>query len=168
MRIPLIALLICSSLSAATPEKTAKIDHLFDLLKASLIENEIHTQLAIQIDRVTGQIAQQAGFPAAERASATADVRQKMLNSMKDLTSWERLKPGMVQIYDEEYTDAQLDGLIAFFGSPLGQTYLAKSAEVTVKAREMAGAHVKDVGDAVQALAKEWIDQHKPPAPPQK
>jgi hypothetical protein len=171
MRIFPVALLVCSSLAcsslfAASPEKTAKIEHLFDILKAERLQDEIYAQLTQQIDRISVQIAQQAGFPAAERASATAEVHDKMIASMKDLTSWQRLKPGMVQIYDEEYTDAQLDAIIGFFTSPIGQAYLSKNGEITMKAREMAGTHVKDAGDAVQALAKEWLDQHKPPVPP--
>ena len=166
MRFFLVALLACSSLSAATPEKTAKIEHLFDVLHAERLQDEIYNQLTQQIDRISVQIAQQDGFPAAERASATSEVRDKMIAAMKDLTSWQRLKPGMIQIYDDEYTDAQLDAIIAFFTSPIGQTYLTKSSEITMKAREAAGAHVKDAGDAVQALAKEWLEQHKPPAQP--
>ena len=166
MRIILAALLACSSVYAATPEKTAKIEHLFDILRVNRLQDEIYAQLTLQIDRVSQQIAQQAGFPVAERASASNDVHEKMLAAMKDLVSWERLKPGMVQIYDQTYSDAELDSLLAFFTSPIGQAYINKSGEIVVKSREMAGTHVKDVGEAVQALAKEWLEQHKPPAPP--
>jgi uncharacterized protein len=166
MRIIVALLLVSSSLFGATPQKTAKIEHLLDLLRANRLQDEIYGALTQQIDRVSQQIAQQAGFPVAERASAVNDVREKMMAAMKDLVSWERLKPGMVQIYDESYSDAELDSLLAFFTSPIGQTYLNKSSEVVAKSREMAGVHVKDVGDAVQALAKAWLDQHKPPTPP--
>jgi hypothetical protein len=165
MRILLAALLASTSLFAATPEKTAKIEQLFDLLKVNTLQDQIYGQLASQVDRIAQQIATQAGVPVAERASATADVQQKMLAAMKDLTSWERLKPGMVQIYDETYSDAELDQIIAFFKSPIGQAYLTRSVGIVTKSRDMAGTHVKEAGDAVQALAKEWLDQHKPPAP---
>jgi hypothetical protein len=172
MRIALVALLGLSltpvSVFAATPEKTAKIEHLLDVLRVQRIEDEIHTSLTQAIDRITQQIAQQAGVPAAERTSATAEVHDKMIASMKDLTSWQRLKPGMIDIYDQEYNDAQLDAIIAFFTSPVGQQYLDKSAEVQQKARDMAGIHVKETGDAVQALAKAWVEAHQPAAPPAK
>jgi hypothetical protein len=165
MRYLFIALLTASSLSAASPEKTAKIEHLMDVLHVELITNEIHDSLTTAINRISEQIAQQAGFPAAERASATQEVHDKMIDAMKDMTSWERLKPGMIAIYDEEYTDEQLDAILAFFTSPIGQQYLTKSPELQKKAREMAGTHVKDAGDAVQALAKDWLAKHKPVAP---
>lgn len=162
---PLAAMMAASALSAATPEKTAKIEHLMDVLHVERITDEIHASLTQAVNRVTDQIAQQAGFPTAERASATQEVHDKMIDSMKDLTSWERLKPGMIAIYDEEYNDEQLDGILAFFTSPVGQQYLAKTGDLQQKAREMAGTHVKDAGDAVQALAKNWLAQHKAPAP---
>ena len=166
MRILLAALLACSSLFAASPEKTAKIEKLFDLLKVNRISDEIAGQLQVQVDRIGQQIATQVGLPLEERAKATEEVRAKMTATMKDLTSWERLKPGMIQIYDETYTDADLDGILAFFTSPLGQKYLDSSVGTVTKARAMAGTHVKEAGDAVQALAKQWVDQHKPATPP--
>ncbi|HYA18754.1 MAG TPA: DUF2059 domain-containing protein [Bryobacteraceae bacterium] len=166
MRYLLVALLTASSLSAASPEKTAKIEKLMDVLHVERITDEIHASLTQAINRITEQIAQQAGFPVAERASAAAEVHDKMIDAMKDMTSWERLKPGMIQVYDEEYTDEQLDAILAFFTSPVGQEYLNKSGDVQQRAHEMAGAHVKDAGDAVQALALDWLDKHKAPAPP--
>ncbi len=171
MRIVLAVILACSSLGssslfAASAEKTAKIEKLFDLLKVNRLSDEIAGQLVLQVDRIGQQISIQAGIPLEERAKATEEVRNKMTAAMKDLTSWERLKPGMVQIYDETYSDVDLDGVLAFFTSPVGQKYLGNSVTVVTKSREMAGSHVKEAGDAVQALAKEWLDQHKPPTPP--
>jgi hypothetical protein len=165
MRYLLLAFLTASSLSAASPEKTAKIERLMDVLHEERITDEIHASLTTAVNRITEQIAQQAGFPVAERASATQEVHDKMIEAMKDMTSWERLKPGMMAVYDEEYTDEELDAAIAFFTSPIGQQYLAKSGELQQKARAMAGTHVKDAGDAVQALAQDWLAKHKSAAP---
>ena len=165
MRYFFVALLTASALSAATPEKTAKIEKLMDVLHVERITDEIHASLTQAVNRITDQIAQQAGLPAAERASATSEVHDKMIAAMQDMTSWDRLKPGMVAVYDAEYDDTQLDGIIAFFTSPIGQQYLAKTGDLQQKARDMAGTHVKDAGDAVQALAKDWLDKHKPAAP---
>jgi hypothetical protein len=170
MRIVVIALLASSlvspSLFAASPEKTAKIEKLFDILKVSRISDEIVQQLTTQVDRVGQQIATQAGIPLEERAKATEEVRGKMAAAMKDLTSWERLKPGMIDVYDKIYSDADLDGVLAFFTSTVGQHYLDNSVNVVMKSREMAGAHVKEAGDAVQALAIAWLKDHgvNPPA----
>jgi hypothetical protein len=166
MRTVLAALLACSSLFAATPEKTAKIEKLFDILKVNRLSDEIAAQLVLQVDRIGQQIAQQAGLPVEERAKATEEVRNKMTAAMKDLTSWERLKPSMIQIYDDTYSEADLDGVLAFFTGPSGQKYLDNSVTIVTRSRDMAGTHVKEAGDAVQALAKEWLDQHKPAAAP--
>lgn len=161
MRTVIAALLACSSLFAASPEKTAKIEKLFDILKVDRLSDEISAQLTVQIDRIGQQIGQDAGIPLEDRAKATEDIRAKMVATMKDLTSWQRLKPDMIKIYDDAYSDSDLDGVIAFFTSPVGQTYLKNSITIVLKEREMAGPHVKEAGEAVQALAKEWVAQHK-------
>jgi hypothetical protein len=41
--------------------------------------------------------------------------------------SWQKLEPDFAKLYAANYTAEQLDGLIAFYGSPLGQAVLAKT-----------------------------------------
>ena len=165
MRFVFIALLASMTLSAASPEKTAKIEKLMDVLHVERITDEIHGALTAQVDRVALSMAQQAGFPVAERATASAEVKEKMMATMKDLTAWPRLKPDMIAIYDAQFSDQEIEALVAFFTGPVGSAYIQKSGQVTLQARQMAGNHVKEAGEAVDAIAKAWLEQHKPAAP---
>ena len=74
--------------------------------------------------------------------------------------SWEKLKPGMIEAYRNIYSEEELDGMLTFFKSPVGQAYLAKSPQVVVKTRELAETRVKELADKFQAMGKEWADQH--------
>ncbi len=155
-----------SALFADAASKDAKIEQFLVLIKANAIEGQIYTQLSGQIDRATLGLAQGAGIPAAEQQSAVADLRTKMLAAMHQDVSWDKMKPAMVEAYRNVYSEEEIDGLLAFFKSPLGQTYLAKSPEIATKTREVAESRVKQLADKLGAMSKEWADQHPRIAPP--
>jgi hypothetical protein len=149
-----------SSLFADAASKDAKIEQFLLLIKANAIQDQIYTQLGGQIDRATKGLAQGAGIPAAEQASAVADLQAKMTAAMHADMSWDKLKAGMVEAYRNVYSEEELDGMLAFFKSPVGQTYLAKSPEIAAKTREVAETRVKALADKFQAMGKEWADAH--------
>jgi hypothetical protein len=174
----LAAALGCSNLLADSASKQAKIDQFLKLIKAEAIQDQIYSQIGMQIDRATLALAQQNGLPAAEQQSAVADLKTKMTAAMKALLSWDKLKPGMVKIYDDTYTEEELDAMLVFFKSPAGQSYITKSQTVAAKSRDLAEGQVKELSSEFQTMGKEWMDQHpktpaaapapaapKPPAP---
>jgi hypothetical protein len=168
MRILTLATLVLisasSSLFGDAASKDARIEEFLTIIKASSLQDQIYNQLGQQIDRATLGLAQQAGIPGPEQRSATADLQAKMLDAMKEFMSWDKLKPGMVEAYRNAYSEDELDGMVAFFKSPIGQAYLAKSPLVATKSRDIAEAKVKELGAMFQAMGKEWADKH-PKAP---
>jgi uncharacterized protein len=153
------------ALFADAASKDAKIEQFLTLLKASSIQDQIFTQLGGQIDRAVKGLAQGAGIPLAEQMSATSDLQAKMTAAMHDDLNWQKLKPAMVEAYRAAYTEEELDGLLTFFKSPVGQAYLAKSPEIATKTRMVTEGKVKDLADKFQAMGKEWADKHPRIAP---
>ena len=171
MRILLsLTLLLVSAapgLVADAASKDAKIEQFLTLIKANTIQDQIYAQLAGQIDRATKSLAQQAGIPVPEQPSAVADLQSRMTAEMHEYMSWDKLKPAMIEAYRNTYSEEELDGLLAFFKSPVGQAYIAKSPQIATRSREAAEARVKTLADKFQAMGKEWSDQHPRIAPPQ-
>ncbi|HWE49606.1 MAG TPA: DUF2059 domain-containing protein [Bryobacteraceae bacterium] len=153
-----------SSLFADAASKDAKIEEFLTLIKASALQDQIYNQLEGQIDRAAMGLAQNAGIPVAEQRSATADLQAEMIAAMKDSMNWAKLKPGMMDAYRTAYSEEELDGMITFFKSPVGQAYLAKSQGVAAKSREIAEAKVKELAAEFQTMGKAWAEQH-PKAP---
>jgi len=152
-------------LFADAASKDAKIEQFLTLIKANSIQDQIYTQLGGQIDRAVKGLAQGAGLPVSEQMSATADLQAKMTAAMHEDLNWQKLKPAMVEEYRSIYTEEELDGLLTFFKSPVGQAYLAKSPEIAAKTREVAEGKVKELADKFQAMGKEWADKHPRIAP---
>ena len=166
MRILTLALLACGTLLADDAAKEAKIQQLLKLLRAESIQDQIYAQLSQQIDRATLGLAQQAGLPAAEQRPSTADLQAKMTAAMKDNLNWEKLQPGVVQIYRENLSDTELDSILAFYKSSAGQAYLDKAPAMAAKSRDLAEARVKELGGMFQVMAQEWTARHPKPSVP--
>jgi uncharacterized protein len=169
MRIFLALTLVLAStapgLFADAASKDAKIEQFLTLIKANAIQDQIYAQLGGQIDRATKGLAQGAGIPAAEQQSAVADLQAQMTSEMHANMNWDKLKPEIIAAYRDAYSEEELDGLLAFFKSPVGQAYIAKSPTVAAKTREIAEARVKILADKFQAMGKEWADKHPRLAP---
>ena len=163
----ILSLAASSGLFADDASKDTKIGQLLAALHAEIIQDQIYAQLGQQVDRATMGLAQKAGIPTADQRSATADLAAKMIGMMKENLSWEKLKPGVVKIYRDNFSEAELDSILAFYNSPNGQAYLTKAPILAQQSRLVAEGKLKELGTTFDAMAKEWTDQH-PKAEPAK
>jgi hypothetical protein len=99
----------------------AKAHQLFTVMhmeRTKKLMTSIHAweaQMLPQNTETPAQKNEQAAF----EAKLTAVVMGEL--------SWQKLEPDFAKLYAANYTAEQLDGLIAFYGSPLGQAVLAKT-----------------------------------------
>ena len=61
------------------------------------------------------------------------DAMQKSAQAMREEMSWANMKPLMVRIYADSFTQEELDGLIAFYESPAGRAFTRKMPVVMEK-----------------------------------
>ena len=61
------------------------------------------------------------------------DATQKSAEAMREEMSWAKMKPLMVRIYAESFTQEEVDGLIAFYESPAGKAFAKKMPMVMEK-----------------------------------
>ena len=52
------------------------------------------------------------------------------MQSVKQLMSWDSIKPMFVKIYADNFDEAELQGLIDFYKTPVGQTWIAKQPQI--------------------------------------
>jgi len=53
-------------------------------------------------------------------------VPAKFEKAIRDEMSWDKLRPRYVQIYQETFTQKEVDGLIAFYKSPTGAAFVSQ------------------------------------------
>jgi hypothetical protein len=86
-------------------------------------------------------------------------MHSKVEKYEKDLTdlifngmSYEKLKPDMVEVYASTFTTEELDGLVAFYSTPVGRAYAEKMPELTKRLVALSQARMQDLMPRVQEL----------------
>jgi len=88
-------------------------------------------------------------------------------NSMKVVDEnfgWSELEPAYVKLYADTYTEAELDGILAFYKSPAGQALLTKTPELSAGVMQIVHGHMGDFQPKMQGLQELYVKAMAPPA----
>ncbi|MBS1815352.1 MAG: DUF2059 domain-containing protein [Acidobacteria bacterium] len=146
-----------------SPEKEAKIEKLISLMTTDA-----------QIKNMITQTQQQLHTQVSQRAAAgTTDEQKKIgadylakVDAATATLNWEKAKPAVIRAYAEEFSDADLDAYIAFFSSPAGKDFIAKSPAVGNKVGDAARAQFREIAPSLQAATREFNEKMKAATPP--
>lgn len=136
--------------SAPTAAQTAAATDLFKSIK---LEESIPSTSAAMID---SEINRNPGM---------APYREVMLQWLRKYMTWDAMRPELVRLYADTYTEAELKQLAAFYKTPLGQKTLTKTPELLQKTA-MIGAklgqeHAEELTKAMTARREELIKEQE-------
>ncbi len=121
------------------------------------------------MDQVSAQQAAQARSLIATmvpRQNASPEQQQDM-NAFMDrilaiahgAVSWQKLEPQYLDLYAQAYTEEEIDGILAFYRSPVGQAMLSKQPDLLTKSQAIAQAQVIAMLPQIRAAAIEFAQQ---------
>ena len=144
------AFLLAGAARADDASRTAKAEELFQAAKMDQGFKQLleHAQFTIK--------AQTARLEAA--GADKAALEQKISEILSQQMSWDRLRPQYLKVYADTYTEAELDGVLAFYKSPAGQAWFAKSPELGDKTRLITQQAIQNA----QAQIRKLIEQATP------
>jgi hypothetical protein len=124
-------------------------------------------QLSNLQERINGMAKQQSGQGSLTPAQTT--LTTAYLKQVQDLTTdevgWEKLRPAVVQSYADTFTDADLDGIIAFYKTPAGNALLTKSPEIANKTMGMVQDKIKELQPKLGQITEEYAKNMQAAAP---
>jgi hypothetical protein len=126
---------ILLSASFACLGATPSVESLDTLLVVSKTESLINSMYA-QIEQLMAQTMQQAiagKTLTAEQREAVEAAPKQFVEIMKNELSWANMKPMYINIYQETFSQDEIDGLIAFYRSPAGAAFIDKMPLVLQK-----------------------------------
>jgi hypothetical protein len=129
---------------------------------AEAVMNKIHIE-----DLLERTFAQQKKMIAANIARSGANVppemradfeafQQKVMDEVNRMFDVGQLKGDLTRIYSETFTKQELDGISAFYDTPLGQTLLAKQPEVQEKMQAAMLPRMAELGPKIQKMSQEF------------
>ncbi|SEB79034.1 hypothetical protein SAMN05443244_1847 [Terriglobus roseus] len=137
------------------------------MLQLTHTDSMMKEQLSNLQERINGMAKQQSGQGTLTPAQTT--LTTTYLKQVQDLTNdevgWEKLRPAVVQSYADTFTDADLDGIIAFYKSPAGMALLTKSPEIAGKTMTMVQDKIKDLQPKLGAMTEDYAKKMQAAAP---
>jgi len=151
--------------ASQTPAVRPDIEELFTAMRLEATTNE---SLKAVEEMITGnfqqQFAAQAGTSPEAQAKQTA-IQKKIFALITSEINWAQLKAPMAKIYAETLTPEETKGIIEFFKSPAGQTFLDKQPILMRKAMEVTQTKMMEVMPKLQTLIQQEMQASKAPAP---
>lgn len=174
MKIPstllLLAVLTFSLSAPAAPPSDKSINQLLQLTKVDQQADFVFTQMEDAMRAGIQRAAKGKTLNAEERA--ILDRQQaKMAGIMKEELSWEKMKDQYVQVYRETFSQEEIDGLIAFFQTPVGRSFVSKQPDLTKRTMTIMQQHMEPLKQKLQKISEETNAELKkakaenPPAP---
>ncbi|MBD8491469.1 DUF2059 domain-containing protein [Pseudomonas syringae] len=122
-----VLVLACASgqVFADTASHNASAETLLNLTNA----DKLATPMYAQAQQLFAQRFAEAKAPAAKKALLET-YQAKANTALDQAIGWNKLKPDMVRIYTNNFTEAELKELVSFYQSPLGKKVLSKMPEL--------------------------------------
>jgi hypothetical protein len=153
----LAASLFCCAfpLHADEASKRVKVGELLAILHLDQNLNQLLNQQSALIQRAVGSMSQ-GKFTPDQQKDAEAFMR-KVNGIMRETMNWTKLKPQITDIYASTYTEQDLDGILAFYRSPVGQKMIQVQPELGAKSQGITQQHLQEM----QPKLRDAFDQFR-------
>lgn len=145
--------------------KRAKVQEMFTLLHLDANMKRLTDSLMQQVRNVTARQLEGSTLTP-DQQQKVDDFQKKAFELVEKSTSWPVVEPDYVSLYAETYSESEIDGILAFYKSPVGQSLLAKTPELTTKSIAISQKRVAALMPQLQALATQLGQELKPATPP--
>lgn len=115
--------------------------------------------MLMQTQQMAGQMGGQANL---DKIKAHQD---KVMDLIESEMSWDKMKAQFVELYASIFTESELKGLIEFYRSPVGQTFIRKQPELMQKSMELNQRMMMNLQPKLMQLMQEAAAKQAPSAP---
>lgn len=154
-------LLLCTlSLSARADDvsKRAKVEELFTVMKLSEMTERMTAAVRQQIDTALRSTPGMQQITPAQK-QLLADYENRSMALANASVGWKALEPEMIDLYASTYTEQEIDGILAFYKSPVGQALLAKTPELTTKSLQITQTKLVALQPKMNELMQDFMRQ---------
>jgi hypothetical protein len=160
----LLALFAFAPVVNAAPPSAESIDA---LLAATKAERNVDTMLA-NLDPIMRQsmtTVTKGQQLSAEQLRELDAARVRTIQAIREEMAWDKMHPFYVQIYQETFTQEEIDGLIAFYKSPAGVAFVDKMPLVMQKSMSIMQSRMAPMMERMRAAARHAVDESKAATP---
>jgi uncharacterized protein len=149
-----LGLVVCLPLTAHADDASrhAKAQEMLTLLHMDRLMDQLTNGMMEQMAAVTKQLGGNTVKP--EDQAKIDEFQKKVVQLVQSQMSWKALEPDYVDIYAKNFTDEQLDAILAFYRSPAGIALVEKLPTLTTQGMQLAQAKMA----ILQPQLKQMVD----------
>jgi len=83
---------------------------------------------------------------------------------LKEELSWAALKDALAEVYDQAYTQDEIDGLTAFYRTPVGRKLVEKTPALVGASQAIMQEKMKSILPRIQQISADMAQELHPPA----
>ena len=153
--IALLALCVSSSVFAQAGKPTQEsLNKLFELTGVRTMLPSLQEQMDGMMNNMMREMLKGKSVTP-EQQKAMDAFRAKVLKIQKDEINWETLQPRISEIYQNTLSQEDVDGIIAFYQTPAGQSFIKKMPQVTLQTMQMMQGIMMPVMKKIEAAGVE-------------
>lgn len=148
---------LCLPLSARADDasKRAKIQEMLELRHVDRSLDQMMNMMKQQAIAATN--AQLSSKGASPDLKARADALQKQIfDFIESQLSWTALEPGFIDMYDQAFTEDEIDGMLTFYKSPAGIAMINKTPELTQKSAALAAKKMLEIEPQMKKMIDDF------------
>lgn len=156
----LLVLLLCGSLvrAAEAPPSDASIKQLLAVMQV----RKSLDALGAQIDTIMKNAMEQVtkGQPVPPEAQKSFDkCRADVVTVMKEQFTWDKMEPMYIRIYQQTFTQDEVNGMIAFYQTATGQSVVSKLPLVMQNSMNETMKMMGPMMQRIQQMQKEVVTE---------
>ena len=140
---------------ADAASKVRKVEQLLSAMHLDETTDRLEQAEEARMDTMSRQ--QLAGVTLdADQQKSYDEFRRKVVNLLRSSATWKALEPDFVKLYSDAYTEDEIDGILAFYRTPLGRTMLAKNPALTEQSIAISQRRMAELAPKIQALVDQF------------
>lgn len=108
-----------------------------------------------QMDRI-----KRLNIPNAE-SEKVASLQEKIMSIVTGALSWEKIREDYISLYAEIFTEEELEGILAFYKSPVGKKFIEKQPELMEKSMQINQKQMEILMPKLQELTQDAIKSYQ-------
>ena len=150
------AVLLALPLSARADEasKRAKIEQMLTVLKMEDNFNLLMKQVEQQGRQMGMSMTNPSQLTDADK-KILDNFMVKLMAAMQETMGWQKLKSEFIDLYAKAYTEEEVDGILTFYKSPVGQSMLAKTPQLVQQSMAISQTHMKEIQPKLEQLSND-------------
>ena len=158
-------LAVCAVLCFALPQaraddasRKAKVQQLFTVMRLDHTMDQLLSSIHKQTDTFMRSMPGSDQMTP-EQQKIVTEYQNKVSALVNSSMGWKSIEPDMVNLYASTYSEQEIDGLISFYKSPVGQIMLDKTPELNAKSVDLTKQRAQVLQPQLRELMQQFSTQ---------